>query len=234
MLYGVRAEIYLCFLADISDDLVDRVAEYKNLPFLNITSPISNIRHLVNSDIDRHLPNENIFGYHTTHDFHSSSDIIDCSALRKLFSALHCNIRSLSANYDNLNHMLSELDHSFSLIGLTEIKSRVDRDIIANIDMPGYDFVSIPSQSNAGGVAFYIKNNLEYSMRPEFTINTPDFEALWLEMYVIGQPNLFCGIIYRHPESNLEHFMDYINSTIESIHQKRNSVYSWEISVLTS
>ena len=29
--------------------------------------------------------------------------------------------------------------------------------IIANIDMPGYSFVSIPSLSNAGGVAFYIK-----------------------------------------------------------------------------
>ena len=35
-----------------------------------------------------------------------------------------------------------------------------------------------------------------------------------------NQSNIICGVIYRHPSSNLANFMDYINSTIESINQE--------------
>lgn len=74
----------------------------------------------------------------------------------KCFSALHCNIRSLSANLDNLQHMLSELYFPFSIVGLTEIKLKVDHSFLPNIEMPGYSFTVQPSLSNAGGVGLYI------------------------------------------------------------------------------
>ena len=57
------------------------------------------------------------------------------------FSAMHCNIRSLSANHDNLIHMLSELDHSFPLIGLSETKNSHGKDLLVNGNSTGYDFV---------------------------------------------------------------------------------------------
>ena len=57
------------------------------------------------------------------------------------FSAMHCNIRSLSAHHDNLIHMLSELDHSFPLIGLSETKNSHGKDLLVNVNSTGYDFV---------------------------------------------------------------------------------------------
>ena len=48
--------------------------------------------------------------------------------------------------------------------------------------MPGYHFTFQPSLSNAGGVGFYIKQELSFTNRPELTVSTNDFEALWVEM----------------------------------------------------
>ena len=198
----------------------EKTKEFRNLPFLNISSPVSNIPHLTNSDIDLHMPAEHNFGYYTTHEFHSNSDIIECSSNSHGFSALHCNIRSLAANYDSFVHMLSELHFSFPLIGLSETKFVKDKENLSNVNIAGYDFISEPSLSNAGGVAFYVKNNLNYIINSEYTTSSPDFEALWLEILGEGKRNLLCGVLYRHPNSNLEKFLDYINLTAEKIIQE--------------
>lgn len=88
------------------------------------------------------MPSDTNFGYYTPHDFHSSNDIIECLSNDKALSALQCNIRSLSANLDNLLHMLSELDHSFPLIGLSETKVSHHKDLHVNANLTGYDFIS--------------------------------------------------------------------------------------------
>ena len=74
--------------------------------------------------------------------------------------------------------MLSKLYFPFSLIGLNEIKQKIVKSPISNTDLYGYQFLSQPSLSSAGGVAFYINNNLNFSIRPEFTTTTDGFEAL--------------------------------------------------------
>ena len=57
-----------------------------------------------------------------------------------------------------------------------------DKDIVSNVDIVGYDLISEPSLSNAGGVAFYIKNSFHYTIREELTTATEDFEALLVEI----------------------------------------------------
>jgi hypothetical protein len=182
-------------ISNNSNVTVDRITQLGNLPFLNITSPISNIPHLTNSDIDLNMPFDNNFNYYSIDDFHSNHDITQCAIDTKSFSALNCNIRSLTANYDNLLHMFSELNFPFSLIGLSEIKFKVDKEPLTNINIQGYSFISQPSLSNAGGVAFYIKNNLKFGIRLEFTTSNHDFETLWIEIHLNGQQNSICGII---------------------------------------
>ena len=93
-------------VANVDEFREERFAELGCLPVLNIVSPVSNIPHLSNIDIDLHMPSDTNFGYYTPHDFHSSNNIIECLSNHKAFSAMHCNIRSLSANHDNLIHML--------------------------------------------------------------------------------------------------------------------------------
>ena len=118
---------------------VDRLTEIRSLPFLDITYPVSNIQYLSNVDIDKHMPSDTNFGYYTPHDFHSSNDFIECLSNDKAFPALHCNIRRLSANLDNLLYMLSELNHSFPLTRLSETKISHDKDLHVNVNLTGYD-----------------------------------------------------------------------------------------------
>ena len=119
--------------------------------------------------------------------------------------------------------MLSELYFPFPLIGLTEIKQKIGESPISNTDLYGYQFLSQPSLSNAGGVALYINNNLKFSIRPEFTTTTDGFEALWIEVHNnYCHSNLLCGIInfYRHPNGDLiERFIEYLSSVADRINQ---------------
>ena len=136
------------------------------------------------------MPSDQNFNYYTTHDFHCNYDINELSSDTKSFAALNCNIRSLQGNYDNFAHMLSELKFPFSVIGLSEIKFMIDKDILTNVNIPGYDFISQSSLSNAGGVGFYIKSNLSFSILSDIVTTTVDFEAVWIEINIEGQSNL--------------------------------------------
>ena len=94
------------------------------------------------------------FSYYTTHKFHSSKQI-QSSLCEKSFSTLHFNISSLSANYEAFAEMLSDMNHSFPIIGLSETKIKAGVAQYVNIDLPGYEFLSQPTFSNAGGCVLY-------------------------------------------------------------------------------
>ena len=107
-------------------DIVERTSQCCELSRLNISSPITNIPHLTNLVIGLYMPLDENFDYYSITDF-NSYDIIECSSNPKSFSALNCNIRRLAGNNDNFPHMLSEFNFSFSLIGLSETKLKVDK-----------------------------------------------------------------------------------------------------------
>ena len=90
-----------------------------------------------------------------------------------------------------------------------------------NTDLPGYQFVSQPSISNAGGVGFYTQENLKFTTtRSELTTSKDEFETLRIEIQNDSHHNMLCGVIYRYPRGNLDCFMDYLNSTIDRIHRE--------------
>ena len=71
--------------------------------------------------------------------------ISNCTS-SKYFFILHSNIRSLNANFYNFMQMVAELNHK-------KMNIANDRAVCANI--LEYQFISQPSQSNAGGVGFF-------------------------------------------------------------------------------
>ena len=139
-------------------ELSDIATDYRNLSYLKIASPVSRIPHLTNADSDHNMPSEFNFNYYSTHDFHSNHDIYESSLDSRSFSALHCNIRSLQGNYDNLAQLCCpNYSFLFQSLEVSETKFMTNKDILTNLDLPGYDFISQPSLSNAGGVGFYVK-----------------------------------------------------------------------------
>ena len=64
--------------------------------------------------------------------------------------------------------MLFELHHPFSSPAETKIKSGQDPGIIC--ELPGYRFLSQPSHSNAGGVGFFIRNEIKCIQRTDSSL----------------------------------------------------------------
>ena len=84
----------------------------------------------------------------------------------------------------------------------------------------GFQFLSQPSLSNAGGAALYINNNFNFSIRPEFTTTTDNFKALCIEVHYNCHSNVLCGILYRYPNGDLGQFIDYLSCAIDKINQE--------------
>ena len=196
---------------------------YDTLPKFDLISKLSNIPNCHAYDIDNNLLPQIDFKYYSVNEFNNqvSSSL---ESLDHTFSLFHCNIRSLSANFDNLITLLSEVKISFNIIGISETKIIADKDPVLNIQIPNYHFVSQPSSQTAGGVGFYVGNELEFHSRLDLSSTTEDFECLWIEIHCSNQTNFVCSVIYRHPNSNIENFTDYLTSCIEKISNEKKNV----------
>ena len=111
----------------------------ESLPSFDISTVINNDPKLSSVDIDLQLPSVSNFKYYTTHELHSNEDI-QTSSGDKTFSALHFNVRSISANSDAFYQLLSDMNFSFSIIGLSETKIKVGMDPYLNTALPDYSF----------------------------------------------------------------------------------------------
>ena len=112
-----------------------------NLPQFDL-SKLNKISSLNNHDVENNIMHQPDFKYYTPEDF--LNDDISQSKSMPFFSTIHFNIRSLSANHDGLTMLLSDLQHSFDVIGLSETKIKSNSDLTSNIAIEGYDFA--PSQ----------------------------------------------------------------------------------------
>ena len=50
-------------------------------------------------------------------------------------------------------------------------------------------------------------------------------KTLWFEIQNVDQPNLVCGIIYRHPNGDMNNFFEYLSETVEKINNS-NKLYT--------
>ena len=190
-----------------SKNSVDAILE--DLPVLQTTSNIGNIPHLSNSDPESNTPSKVNFNY----------EISSCS--NKAFSLLNCNIRSIQANFDNLMQLLNDLNYLFYIISLLETWLNRSNEQISNLDLLGYSFLSQPTAQRAGRVGMYINNGIQYSVRHYLTSSTDESEMLWVEIESDLTSNMICGVVYQHPSSNLETFLNNFYSVIGKINQKR-------------
>ena len=77
--------------------------------------------------------------------------------------------------------LLSDLQNSFDVIGLSETKVKSNCDLTSNIAIEGYDFVSKPTLTNAD-VGFFIKEGIQFHIRGDLCSTTKEFESLWIEI----------------------------------------------------
>ena len=129
---------------------------------------------------------------------------------RKSFSLFHVNTRSLSKNFDQLLFVLSSLKVNFDLIGITETKQQVGKDFLVNVDVNDYFMYTQPSKLASGGVAIYVKDNLDHSRIDDMCTTSNEFEVLWIEIKNRKGKNCLCRCAYRHPNTDSNNFLEYL------------------------
>lgn len=103
----------------------------------------------------------------------------------------HLNVRSLVAHFAELKGFL--LNSSFDIIGLSETWLHPGvRDCDLNIN--GYALIRRDRISRGGGVCFYVRSSLRFSL---ITTDTT-IEQLWM-LVRIGNYRAVVGVVYRPP-----------------------------------
>ena len=107
----------------------------------------------------------------------------------------------MAKNKENIEEFIKEIGHSPEIIAISETK--IGPKSSSDYSIPGYIFLHEDSPTNAGGVAFYIKNNLNFNLRNDLIIRLTDCENLWIEIEQSRNRKLIVGVIYRHPTRDI-------------------------------
>ena len=128
-------------------------------------------------------------------------------------SFLNLNIRSLNKNFAKLEILLTKLNFNPDIIGITETWISENKPLTHTLN--GYDFIYKKFTGDVGGTAFFVKNNLNYSIIDTYNLNLQNCEDIWIELTLNSNKKLVFGSIYRHPSYNIINFQNKFAETIE-------------------
>ena len=97
------------------------------------------------------------------------------------FSLFHANVRSASKNLFKLESYLSNIDHSFSILGISESWLKDYNKIYYNLE----NYISehkCRSVKGGGGVSLFIRDNIEYTLREDISIHNKYIESLFIHI----------------------------------------------------
>jgi len=120
---------------------------------------------------------------------------------RCILKVIHLNIHSLPDKFDKLKLLLisTKLDPDLILLCETFLNDK-NQNLYQLI---GYQFISKPRVNKAcGGVAIYVKNELNFKMRNDISPHTEGiFETIMIEI-INKEKRYIIGEIYRPPNTN--------------------------------
>lgn len=144
-----------------------------------------------------------------------------------IFFTFHLNIRSLSSNYDNFIHYLSQLKHEFSVTALSE--TWLTENSKKMFKLLNYNSVYYVKLKRPGGGVFlffhydYYGFKIQHDLCLNSTINVEsEFIAL---MWVAGARNRIVGVIYCPPDQIIRDFNESLLCCLERIDKKDKKCY---------
>ena len=117
-----------------------------------------------------------------------------------------------------------QLDFDAICISETSFK---DDDIANNELLENYTnpFTS-NTLSSKGGVAIFLKNDLDVVERLDLKIQNHEFETVWVEIRNKKSKNAIIGCTYRHPHSqNIYDYSNYIQKCMTKLNKEKKDVY---------
>ena len=150
--------------------------------------------------IDNFLLQPN-FKYYQNHDFHK---LIKGLKGNKTFNILHTNIYSLQGNFQNLQNLINNLDHSFSVTSVPEAWTPESKSKQFNSEiLDGYQkYYGMKGNSLKSGCRFYVREGIKFKSQNDLNLIFCDeynkFHCCWIEILNEKNPNILLGVYYRH------------------------------------
>ncbi|MBY0581213.1 MAG: endonuclease/exonuclease/phosphatase family protein, partial [Rickettsiales bacterium] len=145
------------------------------------------------------------------------------------FNVMHVNIRSLKKNFENFINLISETNNYFNVICITETWcSKQDFELNTNLLLPGFKEIFLERNNNkrGGGVLFYLKENIFYTIRSDMSVSDTDQEILTIELINKNSKNIIISCCYRPPTGRTENLSKYLkNCLIEKTRQEKKYIY---------
>ena len=143
------------------------------------------------------------------------------------FSFIHLNIRRVPKNINQFELYLRNIQHEFSIIGLSETWLNESNFSLYNI--VGYNHVyKYREKKSGGGVSMYIKESLHNTSREDLSIFNDIIKSVFIEIQKdnFNTPhNILIGTIYRPPNKDIKLFIDYLTQILLSVKKENQSVY---------
>lgn len=123
------------------------------------------------------------------------------------FSIAHINVRSLFTNFDIFKDHVFHF--SYDIIAVTE--TWLSADVLDDaVYVHGYSIILKDRPTRAGGVAFYIKNDIDYV---PFNLIQDNVEQLWIQIKV-GKEKLALGVAYRPDWVQITNFFNALEESL--------------------
>ena len=149
------------------------------------------------------------------------------------------NIRSIPRNLDQLTFYLNSLNHTFSVIAISENWLNLANKDIYGIQ--GYTHHCVIRESRpGGGVSLYMKNNLTFKIIQHLTIPLEDVDVLYVVIskeQLKTSKHILIGVCYRTPHVPMNAFLDEMHRLLEDINKLNLQTYligDFNISTLRS
>ena len=140
--------------------------------------------------------------------YYTPNEFLTSRIPKNSFSVFHLNIASIEAHFDDLKTLLSCLDHSFDVIGISESKILENSDAIVNLNLEGYFMEQTKTKTFFGGTQLFIQEKYKdnYKLKNEYCKSVQGVaESVFIELNSEFRKNVVIGCIYRH-HSNLDSF----------------------------
>ena len=140
---------------------------------------------------------------------------------------VHMNIRSIVKNLNEFDLYLNNLNHEFPIIALSETWLKDHNCDRYGIDGYNAEHNCRPNRGG-GGVSFYIKETIEYTVRDDLCFQNNILETLFIEIdkdQFAKKQNIIIGVIYRPPDTDIKEFNDHILQCLTQIKAEKKTAY---------
>ena len=168
--------------------------------------------------------------------YYDTDEINDVFKRKDLTKIIHMNTRMLSKNRGKIIGFLKSFDVQPDLILLSEIGKEGYRYL--NHVFPNYTFeYDIPVKNTYGGVAILgDENEYTFTSKDEIKLEKQckcsncQYENKWVET-TINNDSYIIGCIYRHPNGNIDHFMQALSKSLEKIPKNVTCIIGGDLNI---